>query len=167
LLEALAGCDDRVLAGLGALGSWSALAALWEHGWLGAGKPSVRATCAEIRQRLREIARSRCSIAEVLAAPAGAVVCIEGTIAEIGEERVLVEDGSGESADLRPGEVRWLGRRPAAGERVTVLGFADSAVDPTRAARGPRALPRRAVIRAAGLPPVAQVGALALPARAR
>jgi hypothetical protein len=167
LLEALAGCDERVLGGLGALASWQALTVLWEHGWLGAGKLSVRATCAQIRERLREISRARCAIAAVLAAPAGTVVRIEGTIAEVTEAAVRVEDGSGECADLLRAETQWLGRPPQVGERVTALGFADSVVDPAQPARAPRALPRRAVIRAAGLPPIAHVGPLALPGRAR
>jgi hypothetical protein len=169
LLEATRGCDDALLARLGTLASWSALLALWEGGWLGAGKSSVRATCAQIRQRLRAIADSRHPIAALLSLPAGTPVCIEGTIVDAGADELIIDDGSGERAHARSRTGWWDNARPGpqAGDRVTVVGFADSEVDPTRAPAGPRALPRRVVIRAAHLPVIAHLGALALPTRAR
>jgi uncharacterized protein YdeI (BOF family) len=169
LLEALGGCDEALLERLGSLASWNAVAALWQGGWLGAGKSSMRATGAQIRRRLREIAQARRSIAEVLALPAGTPVCIEGTIIEATAHDLVVDDGSGELAYARSEDARWLSPRlaPQAGDRVTVLGFADSEVDATRAPPGPRTLPRRVVLRAAGLPLVVHLGAMAEPTRAR
>jgi hypothetical protein len=169
LLEAMRGCDDALLARLGPLASWNALVALWEGGWLGAGKSSVRATCAQIRQRLRAIADSRQSIAAVLGLTAGTPVCIAGTIVEATAEDLVVDDGSGELARARSDGGWWDNARvaPLAGDRVTLVGFADSEVDLARAPDRPRALPRRVVIRAAQLPLIAHLGALALPTRAR
>ena len=169
LLEALDGCDETVLDRLGPLATWSALAALWESGWLGAGKSTVRATCAQIRQRLREIANARRSIAEAAELPAGAVLCIEGTIVEATARDLVIDDGSGEPAHARSDDAHWLSARvaPLPGDRVTVLGFADSELDSRRAPVGPRRLPRRVVIRAAGLPLIAHLGTVAMPTRAR
>jgi uncharacterized protein YdeI (BOF family) len=163
------GCDDALLARLGTLASWNALVALWQGGWLGAGKSSLRVSGAQVRARLRAIADARRSIAQVLSLPAGAAVCIEGTIIETTAEDLIVDDGSGELARARSETEWWHNPRvaPLPGDRVTIVGFADSEVDPTRAPDNPRALPRRVVIRAAGLPLIAHLGALALPTRAR
>ena len=169
LLEALDGCDETLLERLGQLASWNAVIGLWEGGWLGAGKSSPRATRAQIRLRLREIARARCSIADALALPAGEVVCIEGAVVETTAHDLVVDDGSGELAYARSEGAWWINPRvaPLPGDRVTILGFADSDLDTTRAPHGPRALPRRVVIRAAGLPLIAHLGALAEPPGAR
>ena len=72
-------------------------------------------------------------------------------------------------AYARSENARWLSPRlaPLPGDRVTILGFADSEVDATRAPAGPRSLPRRVVIRAAGLPLIAHLGSLAEAPRAR
>jgi hypothetical protein len=169
LLESMRGCDDGLVARLGTLASWNALLALWEGGWLGGSRSTVRATRAQIRQRLRLIADSRRPIADVPALSAGTPVCIEGTIVEATAEDLVVDDGSGELARARSDSGWWDNARlaPLAGDRVTLVGFADSEVDPTRAPAGPRVLPRRVVIRAAQLPLIAHLGALALPTRAR
>jgi hypothetical protein len=169
LLESMRGCDDALLARLGTLASWNAVLALWEGGWLGVGKPTLRATCAQVRQRLRIIADSRRPIVEVLALSAGTPVCVEGAIVEATAEDLVVDDGSGELARARSDSGWWDNARlaPLAGDRVTLVGFADSEVDPTRAPAGPRTLPRRVVIRAAQLPLIAHLGALALPTGAR
>jgi hypothetical protein len=169
LLDSMRGCDDALLARLGTLASWNALVALWEGGWLGTRRLSGRATRAEIRQRLRTIAESRRSIAEVLGLPAGSPVCVEGTIVEATAEDLVVDDGSGELAQARSESGWWDNARlaPLPGDRVTLVGFADSEVDPRRAPEGPRTLPRRVVIRAAQLPLIAHLGALALPTGAR
>jgi hypothetical protein len=160
LLDALEGCDEGLLDRLGQLASWNALVGLWEGGWLGAGKSSPRATRAEIRQRLREIAGARRSLAELLSVPAGTVVCVEGTVAGVTAHDLILDDGSGELGYARSEGAWWINPRlvPATGDHVTLLGFADSEVDPTRAPEGPRSLPRRVVIRAAGLPLVAYLG---------
>jgi hypothetical protein len=160
LLEAVGGCPAELLEQLGALGSWNGIVALWEGGWLGPERASVRATCAQIRVRLRAIARARHSAADVLGLAAGTVVCVEGTIVATSPEDLVVDDGSGELAYARSENARWLSPRlaPLPGDRVTLLGFADSEVDATRAPASPRALPRRVVIRAAGLPLVAHLG---------
>ena len=63
LLEAVGGCDPDLLERLGTLGSWYGIVALWEGGWLGPERASVRATCAQIRVRLRGIAQARRSMA--------------------------------------------------------------------------------------------------------
>ena len=163
LLEALDGCDEALLDRLGQLASWNAIIGLWEGGWLGAGKSSPRATRAQVRQRLREIAEARRSIAEVRALDAGTVVCVEGNIVGVTAHDLIVDDGSGELGYARSEGAWWINPRlsPQAGDRVTLLGFCDSEVDATRAPEGPRSLPRRVVIRAAGLPLIAHLGAMA------
>jgi hypothetical protein len=160
LQGALGGCDPALLERLGPLASWNAMVALWEGGWLGPGRASVRATAAEIRVRLRMIAEARRPIAEALALPAGEVVCIEGTVVEAAARDLVIDDGSGELGYARSQEAVWLNPRlaPLAGDRVTVVGFADSELDTTRAPVHPRALPRRMVIRAAELPLIAHLG---------
>jgi hypothetical protein len=161
LLEALDGCDEDLLERLGQLASWNAIIGLWEGGWLGAGKSSPRATRAQVRQRLREIADARRSIAELLSLESGTVVCVEATVVEVTARDLIVDDGSGELAYARSEGAWWINPRlaPAAGDRVTLLGFVDSELDATRAPAGPRSLPRRVVIRAAGLPLIAYLGA--------
>ena len=169
LLEALDGCDDGLLERLGQLASWNAIVGLWEGGWLGPGRSSPRATRAEVRQRLREIAGARRSIAQLLSVESGTVVCVEGIIVGVTAHDLIVDDGSGELGYARSEGAWWINPRlvPAAGDRVTLLGFADSEVDGSRAPEGPRSLPRRVVIRAAGLPLIAHLGAMADPATAR
>jgi hypothetical protein len=169
LLEALKGCDEELLERLGTLASWNALLALWEGGWLGPMHASMRMSIAHVRHRLRKIAAARRSIVEVLALPAGTAVVVEGTIVEATAQDLVIADGSGELARARSAAEWWLNPRlsPMAGDRVTIVGFADSEIDPTRAPDNPRALPRRVVLRAAGLPLIAHLGTLALPARAR
>jgi hypothetical protein len=169
LLEALEGCDESLLERLGQLASWNAIIGLWEGGWLGAGKSSPRATRAQIRMRLREIADARRTIAELPALEGGTVVCVEGAIVGVSARDLLVDDGSGELACARSEAAWWINPRltPRVGDRVTLLGFVDLELDPTRAPEGPRSLPRRVVIRAAGLPLIAHLGALAEPAGAR
>jgi hypothetical protein len=163
LLEALEGCDEELLARLGPLASWNAIAGLWEGGWLGQGKSSPRATRAQVRQKLREIAAARRTIAEVPALPAGTMVCLEGAVVEVTPRDLVIEDGSGERAHARSEGAWWINPRlsPREGDRVTVLGFVYSEVDETRAPRNPRELPRRVVIRAAALPLMAHLGGLA------
>jgi hypothetical protein len=158
LLEALEG-DDSLLTRLGAFGSWRALATLWETGWLGRSHRSARATAAELRQRLREIAAARRSIAEAAAVATGAAVWVEGGVIRAGVEALLLDDNSGETARIPSAELRWIGGPPAAGEgdRVTVLGFAAPEVDPSLAAPAPRRLPRRVVIRSADRPAIAHL----------
>ena len=169
LLEALEGCDEALLDRLGQLASWNAIIGLWEGGWLGAGKASLRATRAQVRQRLREIAESRRSIADLLSIESGTAVCVEGTVVEVTARDLVVDDGSGELGYARSEGAWWINPRlsPRPGHRVTLLGFADSEVDATRAPEGPRSLPRRVVIRAAGLPLIAHLGAMAEPAPSR
>jgi hypothetical protein len=161
LLDALDGCDEALLHRLGQLASWNAIIGLWEGGWLGAGKASPRATRAQVRQRLREIADARRSIAELLNVQAGTVVCVEGTIVGVTAHDLIVDDGSGELGYARSEGAWWINPRlvPVAGDRVTVLGFADSELDAAAVSEGPRSLPRRVVIRAAGLPLIAHLGA--------
>jgi hypothetical protein len=158
LLEALEG-EGTLLARLGVFGSWRAMATLWETGWLGGGHRSARATAAEIRQRLRQIAAARRSIAEAAAVPTGAPVWVEGGVIRAGAETLLLDDNSGETALIPCAELRWIGGPPAAGEgdRVTVLGFAAAEVDPSLAASAPRRLPRRVVIRSADRPAIAHL----------
>jgi hypothetical protein len=168
LLEALEGCDERVLEGLGPFASWTALAVLHDSGWLGSGRRSLRAAAAQLRGRLREIAGARHPIAAALALPAGTPLLVGGNITAVSALDVVVADDSGESAHVRPGDVRWLSAvTPLAGDPVTILGVVDSEVDPTCAPHGPRALPRRVVIRAAAHPVIAHLGAMALDPRAR
>jgi hypothetical protein len=159
LLEGLRGCDDRVLAQLGPLASWRALATLWEMGWLGTGKSSVRATSAEIRQRLRQIAEARRSIADAAALAAGAPVCVQGDVTRASTAELMLEDNSGEPAFIPVAELRWIGqpRAAAEGDRVTVLGFAHTELDPAQAPSAPRRLPQRVVIGAAALPAIAHL----------
>jgi hypothetical protein len=169
LLEALDGCDEALLDRLGQLATWNAIIGMWEGGWLGAGKSSPRATRAQVRQRLREIADARRSIADLLSMEAGTVVCVEGTIVEVTAYDLIVDDGSGELGYARSEGAWWINPRlvPAVGDHVTLLGFSDSEVDVSRAPEGPRSLPRRVVIRAAGLPLIAHLGAMAEPAPSR
>jgi hypothetical protein len=169
LLDALDGCDESLLDRLGELATWNAIIGLWEGGWLGTGKSSPRATRAEIRQRLREIAEARRSIVELLTIEAGTVVCVEGAIVEVTAHDLIVDDGSGELGCARSEGAWWINPRlsPRVGDRVTLLGFADLELDPTRAPEGPRSLPRRVVIRAASLPLIAHLGTLAEDTRAR
>jgi hypothetical protein len=169
LLEALDGCDEALLDRLGQLATWNAIIGLWEGGWLGPGKSSARATRAQVRLRLREIADARRSIAELLSIEAGTVVVVEGTIVEVTAYDLVVDDGSGELGYARSEGAWWINPRlvPLAGDHVTLLGFADSEVDATRAPEGPRSLPRRVVIRAAGLPLIAHLGGMAEHAPAR
>jgi hypothetical protein len=169
LLEALEGCDESLLDRLGQLASWNAIIGLWEGGWLGTGKFSPRATRAQIRLRLREIADARRPIAQLLALEAGTMVCVEGEIVEVTPHDLIVDDGSGERACARSEGAWWINPRlsPLAGERVTLLGFLDLELDPTRAPDSPRSAPRRVVIRAAGLPLIAHLSALAEPDAAR
>jgi hypothetical protein len=169
LLEALDGCDEALLDRLGELATWNAIIGLWEGGWLGQGKSSPRATRAQVRQRLREIADARRSIAELLSIEAGTMVVVEGTVVEVTAYDLVVDDGSGELGYARSEGAWWINPRlvPVAGDHVTLLGFADSEVDATRAPEGPRSLPRRVVIRAAGLPLIAHLGGMAEHAPAR
>jgi len=168
LLDALDGCEPSLLERLGQLASWNAVIGLWEGGWLGTGKPSPRATRAQIRQRLREIADARRRVVELLELPAGTVVCVEGDIVEVTPNDLFVDDGSGELACARSENAMWINPRLAArvGDRVTLLGFLDIELDPERAPEGPRSLPRRVVIRAAGLPLIAHLGTMAEPSGA-
>jgi hypothetical protein len=169
LLEALDGCDEALLDRLGQLATWNAIIGMWEGGWLGAGKSSPRATRAQVRQRLREIADARRSIADLLSVEAGTAVCVEGTIVEVTAYDLVVDDGSGELGYARSEGAWWINPRlvPAVGDHVTLLGFADREVDASRAPESPRSLPRRVVIRAAGLPLIAHLGAMAEPAPSR
>jgi uncharacterized protein YdeI (BOF family) len=169
LLDALEGCDESLLERLGQLATWNAIMGLWEGGWLGGGKSSSRATRAQIRVRLREIADARRSIAELYALEAGTMVCVEGAIVEVTAHDLIVDDGSGELATARSEGAWWINPRlsPQPGDGVTLLGFLDLELDPSRAPDGPRSLPRRVVIRAAGLPLIAHLGALAEDAGAR
>jgi len=169
LLDALEGCDETLLDRLGQLASWNAIIGLWEGGWLGAGKSSPRATRAQIRLHLREIADARRRVVDLLALEAGTVVCVEGAIVEVTPRDLIVDDGSGELACARSEGAWWINPRltPRAGDHVTLLGFVDFELDPSRAPDGPRSLPRRVVIRAAGLPVIAHLGALADPHAAR
>jgi hypothetical protein len=163
LLEALEGCDEELLARLGPLASWNAIAGLWEGGWLGQGKSSPRATRAQVRQKLKEIAGARRTIAEMVALPAGTMVFIDGIVVAVSARDLVVDDGSGERAYARSEAAWWKNPRlsPREGARVSVLGFAYSELDESRAPRNPRELPRRVVIRSAALPLVAHLGALA------
>jgi hypothetical protein len=169
LLEAVQGCDDALLERLGTLASWNALAALWEGGWLGPSHSSMRVSVAQARQQLRMLAAARRPIAQLLALPAGTAVVVEGDIVSVTPDDLVVDDRSGELAHARSTEEWWLNPRlvPMAGDRVTLVGFLDLEVDETRAPEHARALPRRVVIRAAALPLIAHLGALALPTGAR
>jgi hypothetical protein len=161
LLEAVSGGAEAILPALGALASFRALAALWQAGWLGSGKISPRAASAEIRQRLRAIAATRRSLAEAATVPAGTPVLVEGTLVA----PFTLDDGSGERAELAG--VRWIdGRAPAQGDRVTVLGFVERALDPSRPPPGPRQLATRLVLRSAALPLLGQTAQRA-PGKAR
>jgi hypothetical protein len=97
------------------------------------------------------------------------VVCVEGAIVEVTPHDLIVDDGSGELACARSERAWWINPRltPRVGDRVTLLGFVDLELDPSGAPDGPRSLPRRVVIRAAGLPLIAHLGALAEPHAAR
>jgi hypothetical protein len=156
LLEAVRGSDGAVLAGLGSLSSFRALSALWQTGWLGGGQRSGRATSAEMRQRLREIGAARRTLAQAALLPAGAVALIEGRVVALSP--LDLDDGSGEIARVPPAPIHWIDRQAARqGDRVTLLGFVDRALDPTLPAPGPRQPASRVLVRSAQLPLVAHV----------
>jgi hypothetical protein len=162
LLEAVRGVDGAVLEGLGPLGSFRALAALWATGWLGERKPTARATSAAIRHRLREIGAARRSLAQAALLPAGAVVLIEGRVVALSP--LDLDDDGGEMVRVPPPPVRWIdSRAPRQGDRVTLLGFVDRALDPSLPPRGPRQSPTRLLVRPALLPLVGQVTAAGKP----
>jgi hypothetical protein len=157
LQRAAGGDGDALLARLGPFGSFAALTALWEAGWLGAAQRSPRITEARIRQRLREIGDARRTIAEAALLPAGATVLLEGAVTALSP--LALDDGSGERASVPAAPARWIGAAgpPIEGDRVTLLGFADPTVDLTQAPPGPRRTPRALLVRAAGLPLVAHL----------
>jgi hypothetical protein len=153
-----------VLARLGPFASWVGLVALYDGGWLGAHSLSARTAPARLRARLRELARARRSLAEA----GRGVLLVDGNVVAVTAVDLFVEDGSGETARVPRAEIVWLRRHtPRERDRVTLLGFADSEVDPTRAPTGPRRLPRRVVIRAAEFPVIAHVATLEMPLTAR
>jgi hypothetical protein len=157
LQRAAGGEGEALLARLGPFGSFAALTVLWEVGWLGAAQRSPRITEARIRQRLREIGGARRNIAEAALLPAGATVLLEGMVAALSP--LVLDDGSGERASVPEPPARWIGGAGPAiqGDRVTLLGFADPALDLTQAPRGPRRTPRALLVRAARLPLVAHL----------
>jgi hypothetical protein len=165
LLEAVRGSDGAVLAGLGSLSSFRALSTLWQTGWLGGGKRSGRATSAGIRQRLREIGAARRRLAEAALLPAGAVALIEGRVVALSP--LDLDDDSGEIARVPAGPIHWIDHQSACqGDRVTLLGFVDRALDPSLPAPGPRQPASRLLLRSAQLPLVAHVFSM-LPAGKR
>jgi hypothetical protein len=155
LREAVQGTAATDLDRLGPLATFEALAALWHSGWLGPGHSSPRATAAEVRQRLRQVARARVSVAEAAALPVGTVVLVTGTLRlesgsrsdDAGETLVIDDDGA--RASLSP--LHWIGSAARDGT-VTVLGFTDPRLDPGAAAAGPRRSPTRLWLSSAGLP---------------
>jgi hypothetical protein len=162
LLEAVRGSDGVVLAGLGPLSSFRALSTLWQTGWLGGGKRSRRATSAGIRQHLRAIGAARRSLAEAALLPAGAIALIEARVVALSP--LDLDDDSGEIARVPPGPIHWIDDQAARqGDRVTLLGFVDRALDPSLPAPGPRRAALRLLVRSARLPLVAHVVAM-LPA---
>jgi hypothetical protein len=166
LRHAAGGADEALLARLGPLGSFAALTELWEAGWLGEAGRSARITEARIRQRLREIAVARRSIAEAALVAAGTTVLLDGTVAALSP--LCLEDGSGERASVPSAPGRWIGGTPppAEGDRVTLLGFADPVLDLTRPPHGPRRSPRALLVRAARLPLIAHLAPRQSPGKA-
>lgn len=167
LRQALQTCDASVLEALGPFATWEALAVLYDGGWLGGGQRSARVAGATIRRRLRGLAAARTTIAAALAHEAGRAVLVEGNILAATAVDLVVADET-DAARVPAGDVRWVSRVGVCeGARVTLLGVADSEVDPTRAPDGARVLPRRLVLRAADLPVIAHLGAMEMQPRAR
>jgi hypothetical protein len=150
LLEAVQGIDLADLDRLGPLATFEALAALWKSGWLGEGHRLQRVTAAEMRQRLRQVARARMSIAEASALAAGALVLVRGELRPATDGTLVIDDG--ERALVA--EVRWIGS-PARDGTVTALGFADPRFDPDALPAGPRRSPKRLWLASTHLPVVA------------
>jgi hypothetical protein len=156
-LRQAAGSDETLLARLGPFGTFAALTVLWEAGWLGVRRRSDRLTEAGIRHRLRAIAGARRSIADAAVLAAGTAVLLEGTVSALAP--LSLEDGSGERASVPAAPEHWIGVAGPAGEgdRVTLLGFAEPALDLTRPPRGPRRPGRAVLVRAARLPVIAHL----------
>lgn len=158
LLDALRGCDDAVVASLGPFSSWRGLSLLWESGWLGEPRATARATAARIRKALREIAASRRSVGALGQAPSGSRVLLDGRVAAVRGEDLLLENPEGEPPLVLLESARRLtepGRTAVAvADAVTVLGFADTVPDAAGAAGSPRGLPSRPAIRSGALRPL-------------
>lgn len=150
LLEAVQGIDLADLDRLGPLATFEALAALWQSGWLGEGHRVQRVTVAEMRQRLRQVARARVSIAEASALAAGAVVLVRGELRPSTDGTLVIDDGEWALV----AEVRWIGS-PARDGTVTALGFADPRFDADAAPAGPRRSPKRLWLGSTRLPVIA------------
>jgi hypothetical protein len=150
LLEAVQGIEPADLDRLGPLATFEALAALWHSGWLGEGRRVSRVMVAEMRQRLRQVARARVSITEAGALEAGAVALVRGELRCSGVGPLVIDDGE----QALVAEARWIGS-PARHGTVTVLGFVDRRFDPEAAPAGPRRSPTRLWVASTRLPVIA------------
>lgn len=147
LFEALRGCDEAFIAGLGPLATWDALSALWAAGWLGSGRASLRSTAAEIRQHLREISSSVRRADALAPLPRGTLVCVSGVVRDAALEALVLDDDSGAEVLVRADTAALVGGTPQVGGTALAVGLVDHILDPAAAA-APRRLPTRPVVSA-------------------